>query len=216
MRRVTRQIVKAGGWAAFLAAAWLLPASVAAQTPLSTPPARQTLIPGDLVRITVWRQPELSGDFRITADGSIAHPLYQSVDVKNVPLADVAARLRDFLTKFTNDPQVVVEPMLGVAVGGEVRTPGLLTVPLGTTVSQAIAQAGGQGDQANLKKVRLVRGNQQQIIDLTDLRVNRGALPVESGDQIFISRRSSAFRDVIGPMASVLGAGAAIISIIRK
>jgi hypothetical protein len=46
--------------------------------------------------------------------------------------------------------------------------------------------------------------------------VNRGALPVESGDQIFISRRSSAFRDVIGPLASVLGAGAAIISILRK
>jgi protein involved in polysaccharide export with SLBB domain len=103
-----------------------------------------------------------------------------------------------------------------VAVGGEVRTPGLLTVPLGTTISQAIAQAGGGAEQANLRKVRLVRGNQQQTIDLTDLRVNRGALPVESGDQIFISRRSSAFRDVIGPLASVLGAGAAIISILRK
>jgi polysaccharide export outer membrane protein len=189
---------------------------VAAQTGLSTPPTRQTLVPGDLVRITVWRQPELSGDFRITANGAIAHPLYQSVDVRNVPLADVAARLREFLTKFTNDPQVVVEPMLGVAVGGEVRTPGLLTVPLGTTVSQAIAQAGGLGDQANLKKVRLVRGNQQQMIDLADLRVNRGALPVESGDQIFISRRSSTFRDLIGPIASVLGAGAAIISVVRK
>lgn len=216
MRRVTRQVVRAGWWAALLAVAWLLPVPVAAQSAASTPPTRQTLIPGDFVRITVWRQPELSGDFRITADGSIAHPLYQSVDVKNVPLADVAGRLREFLTKFTNDPQVVVEPMLGVAVGGEVRTPGLLTVPLGTTVSQAIAQAGGGAEQANLKKVRLVRGNQQQMIDLTDLRVNRGALPVESGDQIFISRRSSAFRDVIGPLASVLGAGAAIISIIRK
>jgi polysaccharide export outer membrane protein len=216
MRRVTRQVLQAGWCAALIAVTWLVPASVAAQTAPSTPPTRQTLIPGDFVRITVWRQPELSGDFRITADGSIAHPLYQSVDVRNVPLADVAGRLRQFLTTFTNDPQVVVEPMLGVAVGGEVRTPGLLTVPLGTTVSQAIAQAGGGAEQANLRKVRLVRGNGQQMIDLTDLRVNRGALPVESGDQIFISRRSSAFRDVIGPLASVLGAGAAIISIIRK
>ena len=216
MRRVTRQVLQAGWCTALIAVTWLLPASVAAQTAPATPPTRQTLIPGDFVRITVWRQPELSGDFRITADGSIAHPLYQSVDVRNVPLADVAGRLRQFLTTFTNDPQVVVEPMLGVAVCGEVRTPVLLTVQLGTTVSQAIAQAGGGSEQANLKKVRLVRGNGQQMIDLTDLRVNRGALPVESGDQIFISRRSSAFRDVIGPLASVLGAGAAIISIIRK
>ena len=213
MRMVPKQILTAVWCAALGAAALMVPASAAAQ---AGAPARQTLVPGDVVRITVWRQPELSGDFRITADGSIAHPLYQSVDVRNVPLAEVAGRLRTFLTRLTTDPQVVVEPMLSVSVGGEVRTPGRLTVALGTTVSQAIAQAGGGGDQANMRKVRLVRGSQEQQIDLTDLRVNKGALPVESGDQIFLSRRSNAFRDLIGPLASILGAGAAIISVIRR
>lgn len=213
MRMVPKQILTAVWCAALGAAALMAPAPAAAQTGA---PARQTLVPGDVIRITVWRQPELSGDFRITADGSIAHPLYQSVDVRNVPLAEVAGRLRTFLTRLTTDPQVVVEPMLSVSVGGEVRTPGRLTVALGTTVSQAIAQAGGGGDQANMRKVRLVRGSQEQQIDLTDLRVNKGALPVESGDQIFLSRRSNAFRDLIGPLASILGAGAAIISVIRR
>lgn len=213
MRMVPKQVLTAVWYATLCAATLAAPARVAAQ---AGAPARQTLVPGDVIRITVWRQPELSGDFRITADGSIAHPLYQSVDVRNVPLAEVAGRLRTFLTRLTTDPQVVVEPMLSVSVGGEVHTPGRLTVALGTTLSQAIAQAGGGGDQANLRQVRLVRGTQEQQIDLTDLRVNKGALPVESGDQIFLSRRSNAFRDLIGPLASILGAGAAIISVIRR
>jgi polysaccharide export outer membrane protein len=213
MRMVPKRVLTAVWYSALCATALLTPERVVAQAGV---PVRQTLAPGDVIRITVWRQPELSGDFRITADGSIAHPLYQSVDVRNVPLTEVAGRLRTFLTRLTTDPQVVVEPMLSVSVGGEVHTPGRLTVALGTTLSQAIAQAGGGGDQANLRKVRLVRGNQEQQIDLTDLRVNKGALPVESGDQIFISRRSNAFRDLIGPLASILGAGAAIISVIRR
>ena len=44
-------------------------------------PAVFTLKPGDMVRVTVWRKPELSGDFRVLADGSIAHPLYQAINV---------------------------------------------------------------------------------------------------------------------------------------
>jgi hypothetical protein len=41
-------------------------------------------------------------------------------------------------------------------------------------------------------------------------------MPVRSGDQIFLERRGNAFRDIIGPMASILGAAAAIISVSRK
>ncbi len=176
----------------------------------------QSLRPGDVVRITVWRQPELSGEFRITADGTIGHPLYQSVDVRNVTLAEATNRIRQYLTQLTNDPQVVIEPLLSVAVGGEVRQPGLYNLPLGTTVSQAVAQAGGGVDQGALKRVRLIRGTHQELIDLTNTRENRGATPIRSGDQIFLQRRGNAFRDIIGPVASILGAAAAIVSVARQ
>jgi polysaccharide export outer membrane protein len=193
-----------------------IPASAQDTAAANVPPAVQSLRPGDVVRITVWRQPELSGEFRITADGAIAHPLYQSVDVKNVTLAEATSRIRQYLTQLTNDPQVVIEPLLSVAVGGEVRQPGLYNLPLGTTLSQAVAQAGGGSDESVLKRVRLIRGARQVIIDLTDTKENRGAMPVRSGDQIFLERRGNAFRDIIGPMASILGAAAAIISVSRK
>jgi protein involved in polysaccharide export with SLBB domain len=47
------------------------------------------LNPGDVVRITVWRKPELSGDFIIAGDGSVSHPLYRDVRVTGMPLAAV-------------------------------------------------------------------------------------------------------------------------------
>jgi polysaccharide export outer membrane protein len=192
-------------------------ASLTAQTPASTSATVQVadarLQPGDVVRITVWRQPELSGDFRILQNGTIGHPLYQSVTAANTPMPELTQRIRTFLTTLVNDPQVVVEPLVSVAVGGEVRTPGLYTLPLGTTISQAIAQAGGGGDEGSLKNIRLIRNGQREVINLTDTRVNRGSQPVRSGDQIFVSRRGNSFRDIIGPLASVMAAIAAIVTV---
>jgi polysaccharide export outer membrane protein len=209
-----------------LAAAWcvavclgacLWPARLVAQADSASQQAMaQVLKPGDLIRVTVWRQPELSGEFHIMADGSIAHPLYQAIDVRNVPLPEVTERIRQYLTRLTNDPQVVVEPLLSVAVGGEVRTPGLYNVLIGTSLSQAIAQAGGASTEGNIRKVTLLRATRREAIDLTDIRSNRGRMPVRSGDQIFVGRRSSVFRDVVGPLASVLALAVAVVTVSRQ
>ena len=174
-----------------------------------------TLNPGDMVRITVWRKPELSGEFRVMADGAIGHPLYQAVNVRGVSIPALTTRLRQFLATYEQDPQVIVEPLLQVAVGGQVRTPSLYALPFGTTVGQAIAQAGGMGDGANLRKIRLVRQGRVQRIDLSDASTNAAAMPVQSGDEIFVSPRGVSIGDVISPLASVVAAVAAIVSITR-
>jgi polysaccharide export outer membrane protein len=170
---------------------------------------------GDVVRITVWRNPELSGEFRIMADGAIGHPLYQAVNVRGVSLPTLTARLREFLATYAQNAQVVVEPMLRVSVGGEVRTPSLYVIPFGTTVGQAIAQAGGASELGNLRRVRLVREGREQRIDLADIRTNAAAMPVQSGDEIYVARRGARIGDIIGPLASVVAAVAAIVSITR-
>ena len=179
------------------------------------PAPAASLRPGDMVRVTVWRKPELSGDFRVLADGSIAHPLYQAINVSGMSMPALTARLREFLATYEQNPQVVVEPMLQVAVGGEVRTPNLVALPVGTTVGQAIAQAGGAGERGNLRKVRLVRDGREQRLDLTDLGTNAATMPVLSGDEIYVGRRGGSIGDVIGPLASVVAAVASIVSISR-
>src|SRR5215204_2900642 len=95
-----------------------------AQSP--APPREQpTLSPGDSVRITVWRRPELSGDFVVAPDNSITHPLFRTVKVGGVPHNIAEANVRTFLLRFDQDPQFVLEPLFRVAVTGEVNRPQL-------------------------------------------------------------------------------------------
>ena len=178
--------------------------------------AAAALVPGDVLRITVWRQPELSGEFRIMSDGTIGHPLYQAINVRAVPIAALSGRVRQFLTTYEQNPQFTLEPLVRVAVGGEVRLPNLYTLPVGTTVSQAVAQAGGATERGNLAHVRLLRAGHTRVIDLSSARVGADAGPIRSGDEVLVGQRGNPLRDVIGPLASVLGAAAAIIIAARQ
>jgi protein involved in polysaccharide export with SLBB domain len=172
------------------------------------------LEPGDVVRILVWRRPEFSGDFPIAFDGSITHPLYRTVRVVNIPLPQVEARIKQFLTQYDAEPAFTFSPLLRIFVIGEIHQPNTLTVPPGTTVSQAIALAGGPTDQANLEKVRIIRAGATIPIDLTrpDLAVARTT--IRSGDEIIVERSRNVLRDYIGPVAALIGGFGAVANII--
>src|SRR6476619_1595928 len=125
------------------------------------------LNPGDQVRIAVWRNPELSGDFTVAANGTLTHPLYREIQVTGIPLSAVEDRLRTFLTRYTTNPQFVLQPLVKVIVSGEVRTPNLLSVPPETTVAQALILAGGPTNNARLDHIRLFRQGQEIAVDLS-------------------------------------------------
>jgi polysaccharide export outer membrane protein len=171
--------------------------------------------PGDVVRISVWRQPELSGEFYIMSDGTIVHPLYRGVKVTGIPFTDVEARIRALLAQYEATPQFVIEPLLRIAVGGEVGNPNLYTVPPETTIAQAVALAGGPTQAAKLGSVRLLRGGRELSVDLRQPHTGAAASPVRSGDQIYIDRTGSFIRDVLVPLSAVTAAVASIISIAR-
>ena len=182
-----------------------------APTPASVAPA---LSPGDAVRITVWRKPELSGEFVVAASGSVSHPLYREVNVVGVPLAAIEERLRAFLTKYEANPQFVVEPLLRVAIGGEVRLPNLYTLAPEVSITQAVALAGGRTEGGRRDRLLLLRENREIIIDLRRPSAEWSRMPIRSGDQIIVERERAVFRDYVAPTISVLGATAAIISVI--
>jgi polysaccharide export outer membrane protein len=163
------------------------------------------LSPGDQLRIIVWRNPELSGDFPIAANGTVTHPIYREVQVTGVPMATVEERLRTFLTRYITNPQFVIIALVRIVMGGEVRAPNLYSVPPETTITQAIALAGGSTEFANLRKVRILRDGQEVVVDLTRADEKAGLLQIRSGDQILIPRNRNIFRDVVGPAASTAG-----------
>jgi polysaccharide export outer membrane protein len=161
-----------------------LPTSVRAQeTPVSDP----GLQPGDIVQITVWERPELSGDFTVSQDGTLVHPLYQQVRVTGLPSSQVQERIRSFLSQFEANPQLVVRPLYQVALAGQVFRPSIYTVQPGTTISQVVTQAGGVTESADTDDVQLTRGTRVTEIDLRDLATVQ--MPVQSGDQILVKAK---------------------------
>ena len=172
------------------------------------------LSPGDALRITVWRKPELSGEFLIAADGSISHPLYREVRVTGLSMAAVESRLRDFLATLEAKPQFVVEPLLRVAVSGEVRQPNMYSLRPEMSLAQAVAIAGGATERGRRDRLILVRQNRERLVDLRRTDASGAGMIVRSGDLIVVEQRSTFFRDVVAPVVSILGATASIVSVI--
>ncbi len=187
----------------------------------TTTSEQTTLAPGDSIRISVWRRPELSGDFVIGPDGSITHPLYRSVRVGSVPTATAENNLRTFLRQFDETPQFVMEPLVRVSVSGEVLRPQLFAISPQTTISQAVALAGGTTVNGKRNRVRVLRtdrsGDQRDLtVDLTRPDAGMAGSPVRSGDQIVVERRRNLFRDTIVPALTVVGSLASLYIFIDR
>lgn len=176
----------------------------------------QGLAPGDQIRITVWRKPEMSCDCTVSGNGSIVHPLYRDVQVVGVPLSTVEERLRTFLARYEQNPQFVIQPLVRIVVGGEVRTPNIYSVPPETTISQAIALAGGPTDRGNLREVKVIRDRNEIKFDISRPDSDAGVLQIRSGDQILVARRGRSAIEFIAPITSSIAAVAAVASILIR
>jgi protein involved in polysaccharide export with SLBB domain len=188
-----------------LALACALPA--AAQTDTSA-----AVRPADLVRLTVWRMPEFSGDFPVAPDGTIQHPLLTEVRVVGRPRDEVRRQLREVLLRYENDPQFVFDYLYRVAVTGEVRLPNLYSLPPETSLSQAIAAAGGLSEFGRINDVRLIRNGQEIVLDLRDPSAAAMEMRIRSGDQIRVPRRGSSFREYLGLGASLVAAVGSVVA----
>jgi polysaccharide export outer membrane protein len=201
---------------AFLLATAAFPASVAGQ---SSPSA--VLSAGDSVRIVVWRSPELSGDFVVGPDGAITHPLYRTVKVAGLPMSTVEANLARFLSTYQSNPQFVVEPLVRVAVSGEVPRPAVFALRPETTVAEAVARAGGLTQFGRRDRVRLVRtqsnGTQREVsVDLSNPADPFGSGPVHSGDLILVDRKRNVLRDIVLPVVGLAGSVASLYLFIDR
>jgi len=196
----------------FLSAPAPAPASAQASRASSE---QAVLSPGDSVRIVVWRKPEFSGDFVVAPNGTITHPLFRSVQVGGLPFATAEANVRKFLTRFEENPEFVMEPLIRVAISGEVDRPQVFALRPETTIAEAVARAGGATEVGARNRVRVVRlnpsGEQEQlIVNLTDPTAGYGRIPVRSGDQIIVDRRKSFMRDFLLPTLTVIGSIASL------
>lgn len=169
------------------------------------------LMPGDVIRITVWMKPELSGEFGISQDSTVADPFYMGVKVAGIPLSSAATRVRSHVEQYETNPRVLVEPVFRIAVAGEVRQPSIYSVQPGSTVLQAVMHAGGPTQNGRRDQVRLLRNGQQITFNLQQADTEL----VRSGDRIVVDPQRTIFREYVIPALTVVGAIASVIRVWR-
>lgn len=143
---------------------------------------------GDKVRVNVYGEKELSGEFQISGAGTINMPL-----IGNVSAVGLSAReLQDSLTKAYSDgylkaPRVVVEvyDFRPYYILGEVQRPGQYSAREGVTLEGAIATAGGYSYRANRNRVFLRRAGDQQEYEVDPTK----PVTVAPGDVIRVGER---------------------------
>ena len=109
--------------------------------------AGHVLGPGDLVGVTVFRQPDLSGQFRLDGDGSLALPLTGEVQAGGLTTRGLEQAITAHLIDggFLLNPQVSVQMLTyrPFYILGEIRKPGQYEYKDGMTVINGVALAGG-------------------------------------------------------------------------
>lgn len=142
---------------------------------------------GDKLKVTVFGEPELSGEFEVDAAGRIAMPLIGPVDAVDMTIEEfkrsAVARLGD---GFLKNPRLNVEVTnyRPFYVHGEVRSGGEFKFKNGLRVRDAVAMAGGYTYRADQDYVLLARGNQSMV--RVPLPSNISLLP---GDNLRIPER---------------------------
>jgi polysaccharide export outer membrane protein len=124
----------------------------------------------DVLNITVWKEPTLSGTILVRPDGMISLALLGDVQASGLTPLQLAEQISAKLKKYIQDPNVsvVISQIHSKVVYmlGEVVKRGPVEMTSGMTVLQAIASAGGLTDFANKKKIYILRndsGTQQRI-----------------------------------------------------
>ena len=168
------------------------------------------LSPGDVVTVTVWGHPELSGKRVIGPDGDIQLPFVGSFKVAGFNADDAGSRLSSALHEdyLNSAASITVDSYNGnqVTVLGHVAHQGVLTFANSPTLLEALAMAGAapsKDDQSGMPtRCAIVRGRDRIMwVDLrplmkgTNLALN---IPLQRNDLVFVPDPDDALVYVMG------------------
>jgi polysaccharide export outer membrane protein len=127
--------------------------------------------PGDLLEISVWKEPALTKVTTVLPDGRVSFPLIGQIKAEGLTVEMLRQRIEEKLLPFVPDPNlnVAVQQInsLFVYVVGKVHQSGRLELNTHIDVLQALAMAGGLNPFAETDKIKIFRktGGQTRIFD---------------------------------------------------
>jgi protein involved in polysaccharide export with SLBB domain len=131
---------------------------------LAVPAAATVIKAGMTLSIVVKNDKDLSAIVKVNDNGSIDYPLYQDMSVTGKTTSELQDILTYKLAKVVESPMVLVSVMtenpINLYVLGQVKKPGLLTLPPKSSLQEVMLAAGGTLETADLQRVKIVRKNQ--------------------------------------------------------
>src|ERR1700730_13507560 len=180
----------------------LAPSARAAPPPpparAALPDAGYTVKPGDILAVSVWKEPDLQGPVLVRPDGAFSFPLAGQMDARGKTVQELQQMVTERLKKFISDPVVTVsiQEIKGnkVYVIGQVNKPGDFIVNPRVDVMQALSMAGGTTPFAALGDIMILRRTdtgQQQALPFKYTDVVRGRnlqqnIMLQAGDVVVV------------------------------
>ncbi|EEA96774.1 polysaccharide biosynthesis/export protein [Pseudovibrio sp. JE062] len=152
-------------------------------------PEAYRLGPSDKLRVMVFGEPDLSGEFVVDDQGKLDLPLIGDISANNSSVKELESRIVAALKDgYLKEPRVSLEVLSSrpFFIQGEVARPGEYSYKNGLTLQDAIAVAGGYSYRANTSSIfiRPVGSNYEVPVKLTGAR-----LYLRPGDSIRIPER---------------------------
>lgn len=158
-----------------------------AQSTASEPAPEYRLGPGDQLRVTVFNEQDLTGQYQVGSQGMISYPLVGDVQAAGLTIPEFTTALQTALQAYIRAPNVSVEvanyrPFF---ILGEVQRPGTYPYSANLTVYNAVATAGGFTYRANRGRVFIRHANEAEE---RSYRID-STTPVLPGDTVRIGER---------------------------
>jgi len=167
---------------------------------------------GDVLKITVYENDDLTTVARVSARGTIKMPLIGSVEISGLTVSEIVKKIAGLYDDgYLVDPQVnlFIEEYQGTkaTILGQVGKPGLYDLRERTSLLELISKAGGlkkdAGEDVLVKRNESDAGKDEDVIrvNITDL-VEKGDISqnitIRNGDTIYISKRELEYVYVTG------------------
>jgi protein involved in polysaccharide export with SLBB domain len=172
----------------------LAPIDASGQLP-DAAPAFEVLRPGDIIRLSVWREPTITGEYIVDEHGRVSLPFLGEIDVAGVKRDVVRDRIRSALAISVQNLSMQLIFLRRIAVVGAVRVPGLYPADATMTVGDLVGLAGGSIFNQEQWHVKWLRDGRVKENDVGPARMLAG-LDLQPGDQLLVPGQSWWSRNV--------------------
>ena len=175
-----------------------------AQQPAAAKSSQEYVQPGDVVKLWVWREEALSGEFLVPETGMVVFPKIGAQRVTERPMPELREALLVEFQKYLRNPSIEITFLRRVNVLGAVRKPGVYPLDPTMTVAMALAMAEGTTPEGRSDRVELIRDGERLIANINQ-RTKIAELPIRSGDQLYVPERAWVSRNSVLVAALVSG-----------